>query len=54
MRALKYLESLVGADKVKALVDKYGEITFREYPRNAEYILNLRREVNAMIEENIK
>ena len=54
MRALKYLESLVGADKVKALVDEYGEITFREYPRNAEYILNLRREVNAMIEENIK
>lgn len=42
MRALKYLESLVGADKVNELVDKYGKITFREYPRSAEYILNLR------------
>lgn len=53
MRALKYLESLVGADKVRALIDKYGEITFREYPSCAEYILNLRKEVNSMIEKYI-
>ena len=53
MRALKYLESLVGADKVRALIDRHGEITFRDYPSCAEYILNLRRDVNSMIEEHI-
>lgn len=53
MRALKYLESLVGADKVRTLIDRHGEITFRDYPSCAEYILNLRRDVNSMIEEHI-
>lgn len=53
MRALKYLESLVGAEKVRELIDKYGEITFRNYPGSAEYILNLRKEVNSMIEAHI-
>ena len=49
--ALSLAEKLCGRDAVLALVDKYGEVTFASYPQSAEYILELREKVNAMIAE---
>jgi len=53
VRAMELLESLIGRDRVMKLVDAQGSITFRDYPRSAEYILMLREKVNALIAENL-
>ena len=50
-RALALAEKLCGRDAVTALVDACGEITFASYPHSADYILDLREKVNAMIAE---
>lgn len=49
MRALKLCEQLYGKDIVHKLIDKYGEITFKNYPHNADYILEMREKINALI-----
>ncbi len=51
--ALKLCESLVGREKVIALIDELaGEpITFKQYPTTPDYILTLRERVNALIAE---
>lgn len=51
--ALEKLEKLVGRDEVIRLIDETaGEIiTFKEYPRNSEFLLNLRQKVNEQIEK---
>ena len=54
VRALKKLESLAGREFVMGIVEEGIEpITFSEYPRDGEYLINLRRRVNAEIEKRI-
>ena len=50
-RALELLESLAGREMVESLLTDINR--FAEYPRNSEYILNLRRTINAKIEEHM-
>lgn len=54
MRALKLCEELYGNDYVVKLIDEGIEpITFKNYPRNDEYILTLREKVNKAIKEKL-
>ena len=56
MRALSLLEQYIGKDAVVALIEKTAkqEITFRSYPKKADFILRLRKEVNRLIEQYSK
>ena len=49
-RALETCRSLCGTARTMAAV---GDITFDEYPRDADYILSLREKINSMIEEKV-
>lgn len=49
MRALSLLEKLVGRGEVIKMLDDISG--FDSYPRNAEYILNLRERINKKIDE---
>ena len=49
-RALETCRSLCGTARTMAAV---GNITFDEYPRDADYILSLREKINSMIEEKV-
>lgn len=51
VRALEKLAELAGRQFVLDLIDEHLEtpVSFSEYPRNKDYILNLRRRVNAEI-----
>ena len=52
LRALKLLESLIGREKVLAIMEEgIPPITFDEYPHSAEYLLNLREKINCAIKE---
>ncbi len=54
MRALQLLESLIGKEAVaKALTEKFGEITFRAYPRGAENMLEIDSFIKEMITKNM-
>lgn len=55
MRALKLCESLYGREFVLNLMEGNleEEITFKKYPKEADYILNLREKVNAAIKAKI-
>ncbi len=55
IRALKRCEELYGREYVIKLIDEALEkpLTFGEYPKEAEYILNLREKVNAAIAAKI-
>ena len=48
LRALKLAEAKVGREAVLAAVLAEGEISFTEYPRNEDYLLNLRDTVNRL------
>ena len=52
-RALKYLEALAGRETVLALIDEglRTPITFKEFPQNEEYLLQLRLRINKKIGE---
>lgn len=52
MRALELLEKLIGRSSTEAALPEYDSITFSEYPRSVEYLLELREKVNALIAEN--
>lgn len=54
LRALKHLEELVGRDTVIKLLEDGLEtpITFTQYPKDAQWLLNKREEINQMISEN--
>jgi hypothetical protein len=54
MRALALAQTLCGKEAVLSLVDSEGEVTFKSYPKSAEYLLCLREKVNAMIEQKEK
>lgn len=47
--AMKFAEKLAGRDTVMRLVEEHGDVTFRDYPTGADYILNLRRKINKLI-----
>lgn len=51
MEALKLCESLVGREKVVALIDGLAgaPVTFSSYPKSAEYLIELRERVNSLI-----
>lgn len=51
-RALELLESLAGRETVEAAVPEYSDITFSEYPRSAEYLLEMREKINVLIEQH--
>ncbi|WP_062108272.1 DUF4091 domain-containing protein [Bacillus niameyensis] len=51
LRALQWLEELKGKQFVLELIEKKGEITFSEYPKESGYIFNMREEVNREIEK---
>ena len=51
MRALKLLESLTDRETVMQMLDDV--VGFDVYPRNNEYILNLREKINEKIESII-
>lgn len=49
-RALCLFESLAGREAAVAFIDRLAPgMTFREYPRSAEFILNFRKELNRRI-----
>ncbi|MBR5112181.1 MAG: DUF4091 domain-containing protein [Clostridia bacterium] len=50
-RALKLLESLAGKEKSNALT---GEITFKNYPHEASWLLDLRERINSEIQANLQ
>ena len=56
MRALELCESLCGRDFTEKLIAEEvdGELTFKNYPRNNDYLINLREKVAAAIENNLK
>ncbi len=49
MRALQLIEKNVGREEAIRLIEEKGEITFTEYPKESEYILNLREKINQLI-----
>ena len=54
VRALKLCEKLCGREFTMNLVEEGLEpITFKKYPKEAEYILNLRNKINVAIKNNI-
>ncbi|MBP3301295.1 MAG: DUF4091 domain-containing protein [Clostridia bacterium] len=54
MRALKLLESLYGREKAMEVLEEGIEpITFKSYPHEDEFILNLRRRINALIKAKV-
>ncbi len=50
VRALQLAESLCGREAVEALVDPYGELTFKTLPDAPDYCHELRQQVNRLIE----
>ena len=53
MRALELLESYIGRKKVVEMIEKEAgmEISFKQYPHNSQFLLNLRSKVNEAIKE---
>lgn len=52
LRAMKLLESLSDRETVMEILEEgIDPITFKEYPRNDLYILNMREKINAKIKE---
>lgn len=51
IEAMKLAEKLAGRDTVMKLVEEHGDVTFRDYPTGADYILNLRRKINKLIDD---
>ncbi len=53
LRAMKLLETLTDRETVLACLEekKFGEVTFRHYPRSAAYVAQMRRNVNEGIRE---
>lgn len=55
LRALKLCESLVGREATMRLLEEgIAPITFRHYPKDADYLLNLRRRVNQTVKEALQ
>ncbi len=52
LRALELLESKIGREKTLALLENGTQITFKDYPQNAEWLLETRERINKVIKEN--
>lgn len=53
IRALELCEELCGREKVMEMVEEGCTLTFDEYPRTENYILELRKKINMEIKEKI-
>ena len=53
IRAMELLETLIPREDIIALIDSCGEVTFDEYPCNAEFILRVREKINSLIKNSI-
>lgn len=55
LRALEYLEALTSREHVEKLIRDYAgmDVTFKQYPRNASFLLDLRKAVNDEIKSHI-
>lgn len=53
MRAAQLLESLTDRQTVLDILQRDSEITFTEYPRNSDYLLETREEINRQIARHI-
>jgi hypothetical protein len=54
LRAMKLASELCGKDAVMALIeDGIEPITFTEYPRSADYILDMRERLNKLIADAV-
>lgn len=51
LRAFRLAEKLCGREAVMSVIEERGEITFKEYPRDDEQILNVRKKINGLIKE---
>lgn len=49
IRALRLAEEKVGREKVLAIIEEEGEITFSKYPHSADWLLNTREKINALL-----
>ena len=55
IRAFKTLEKLTSYSHVISIIEEeIDELTFNNYPRNNDYILNLRKKINREISQHIK
>ena len=56
IRALELCESVCGRETTEKLISEgvEGELTFKNYPRNNEYLINLREKIALAIEEKLK
>ena len=56
MQVCRLLEQYVGKEAVTALIDDRAQmdVRFDDYPRSAEYLLNLRNEMTQMIRQHVK
>ena len=54
IRAFNLAASFVGKEEIIKLIDKYGNVTFKNYPKGADYILELREAINEIIKSHIK
>ena len=52
MRALALAESLCGREKVLSTLEKFGTLTFSDYPRASETLLAMRDAIHALIEDH--
>jgi hypothetical protein len=48
-RALKTLESFIGRERVECLLEEEGVKGLREYPRDAQWHIDFRQKINALI-----
>ncbi|ORJ23899.1 DUF4091 domain-containing protein [Rouxiella badensis subsp. acadiensis] len=55
LRALQLLETVTSREEVEALIERMAgmRITFKHYPRQANFLLGLRSEVNSMIKKTL-
>jgi len=55
MNLCRTLEQCIGREAVCKLIDEEAgmDVTFENYPRNREYLLNLRDKMIALLEQNI-
>lgn len=55
IRALELLSEAIGKQTVLSLIESnFGEITFKQYPRKSDELLDLRQNVNQMLAQSIK
>ena len=52
IRALELLESKIGREKVLEMLKKDSAFTFKDYPKEAEWLLETREKINKLIKEN--